>query len=54
MLRRGKLTRNNSNNTASRSNSSQSAKDMGITAALLKEIGNSEVFDILLLFYEIV
>ena len=33
--------RNNSNN--SRQNSSQSAKDMGVTTALLKEIERDEV-----------
>ena len=45
--RRGKLTRNNSSNTTSRSGSNQSAKEMGVTAALLKEIENDEVTIIL-------
>uniref|UniRef100_A0A7M5XDP0 Mot1 central domain-containing protein n=1 Tax=Clytia hemisphaerica TaxID=252671 RepID=A0A7M5XDP0_9CNID len=40
--RRGKLTRNNSSNTTSRSGSNQSAKEMGVTAALLKEIESDE------------
>lgn len=41
-IRRGKLTRNNSSNTGSRSNSGQSAKDIGLTTALMKDIENEE------------